>query len=90
LNGGSYHVPPAFKENPNVYVETSLAYPFEIVTALLQFGSARVIFGSDTPYSSTKIELSNLLEYDLMQYFPKIDIENILSRNILQLMHVRI
>jgi len=89
VNGGSYKIIPEFKNYPNVYVETSLAYPFEIITAITQFGVDRVIFGSDAPYSSTKIELYNLLEYDSMKYFSDEDTEKILGKNMLGLMNVR-
>ena len=88
VNGGSYHIIPEFKDYPNVYVETSLAYPFEIITAIIQFGVDRVIFGSDTPYSSTKIELHNLLEYDSMKHFSEEDTKKILAKNMLSLMNI--
>jgi len=89
-NGGARIIMSEFKDNQNVYVDTSLAYPFQIVEAILQFGPDRVIFGSDTPYSTTKIELIKLLEYELLKQFSEEDMENIFSKNILKLMHVNI
>jgi len=89
VNGGSHNIIPEFKDYPNVYVETSLSYPFEIITAIIQFGVDRVIFGSDAPYSSTKIELYNMLEYDSMKHFSDEDIDKILWKNMLGLMNVR-
>jgi predicted TIM-barrel fold metal-dependent hydrolase len=88
VSGGGMKIISEFKNKLNVYIETSLSYPFEIVETIRQFGADRVIFGSDTPYSSTKIELFNLLEYNLIKYFSEEDIEKILSKNILKLMHV--
>ena len=87
-NGKAYKIIPALKDSPNVYLETGLAYPYEILEAILQFGADRVIFGSDTPYSSTKIELFNLLEYDLLKSLSEEDKEKILAKNMLKLMHV--
>ncbi|HUV60513.1 MAG TPA: amidohydrolase family protein [Desulfatiglandales bacterium] len=89
-NGGARNIIPRFKDSPNIYVDTALAYPFQIVEAMLQFGADRVIFGSDKPYSSTKIELYNLLEYDLTKNFSNEDIEKVLAKNILRLMHVSV
>ena len=87
-NGGARDIIPAFKNNPNVFIETSLAYPFQIIEALHQFGPERIIFGSDTPYSSTKIELFNLLEYDLLKHFNEEDVGKMLATNMLRLMHI--
>jgi len=87
-NGGANNIIPEFKDYPNVYVETSLAYPFVIITAIIQFSADRVIFGSDTPYSSTKIELHNLQEYDSMKHFSEEDIKKILAKNMLSLMNI--
>ncbi len=87
-NGKAYQIIPALKNFPNVYIETSLAYPYEIVEAIRQFGVDRVMFGSDTPYSSTKIELFNLREYDLLKILSEEDKAKILARNMLKLMNV--
>jgi predicted TIM-barrel fold metal-dependent hydrolase len=87
-NGGVRNIISEFKDNQNVYVDTSLAYPFQIVEAILQFGPDRVIFGSDMPYSNAKIELINFLEYELIKQFSDEDIEKIFSKNILKLMQV--
>jgi predicted TIM-barrel fold metal-dependent hydrolase len=87
-NGGARNIVPEFKDNPNVYIETSLAYPFQISTAIHKFGVDRVIFGSDTPYSSTKIELFKLFEYDLLQRLSQEDLEKILFGNMLKLMGI--
>jgi predicted TIM-barrel fold metal-dependent hydrolase len=86
--GGGRRVISKFKHYPNVYIETSIAFPLKIVDAILQFGPDRVIFGSDSPWSSPKIELFNLLEYDLMKYFNEEDMEKILAKNMLRLMNI--
>lgn len=86
--GGGRRVISEFKNYRNVYVGTSIAFPLKIVDAILQFGVDRVIFGSDSPYSSTKIELFNLLEHDLMKYFSEDDLEKILAKNVLRLMNI--
>ena len=88
VNGGAEKIIPAFKDSPNVYIDTSLAYPFQIVEAIVQFGVDRTIFGSDTPYSSTKIELFNLLEYDFVKKLSDGDLDKILAKNMLRLMHI--
>jgi predicted TIM-barrel fold metal-dependent hydrolase len=88
VNGGAEKIIPEFKDYPNVYIETSLAYPFQIVEAIMQFGVDRTIFGSDTPYSSTKIELFNLLEYDFTRRLSDGDLDKILAKNMLRLMHI--
>jgi predicted TIM-barrel fold metal-dependent hydrolase len=88
--GGGRRVISEFKDYPNVYVGTSIAIPSTIVSAVLKFGAGRVIFGSDMPYSSTKIELSKLLEFDLNKYIKEADIDRILSKNILKLMKIEV
>ena len=85
-NGGARQVIPAFKNKKNVYMDTSLAYPFQVIEAVLQFGPDRILYGSDTPYSSSKIELCNLLDYDLFHQFSDEEQKLILSGNILRLM----
>ena len=89
-NGRAHKIIPAFKDYPNVYLETGLAYPYEILEAILQYGVDRVIFGSDSPYSSTKIELFTLLQHDCMKDFSEEDMGKILAKNMLKLMHVNI
>ena len=86
--GGGRRVRAEFIDYPNVYLGTSIALPSVIVSAVLKFGADRVIFGSDMPYSSTKIELSKLLEFDLNNYISEADMEKILSINLLKLMKI--
>ena len=88
-SGRAWRIIPAFKDYPNVYLETSLVYPYEVIEAITQYGPDRIIFGSDSPYSSTKIELCNLLEHEDIKYFSEEDMEKILAKNLLKLMHVR-
>lgn len=90
LNGGVNRILTELKNYPNVHVDTSNALPFDIVTAIVQFGANRVVFGSDTPYSSTKIELLKILEYDLIKQFCDEDVNKILGENILKLMHITV
>ena len=89
-NGRAWKVIPAFKDYPNVYLETSLVYPYEIIESITQYGPDRIMFGSDSPYSSTKIELFNLLEHEDMKHFNEKDMEKILAGTLLKLMHVRL
>jgi len=86
--GGGRRVISEFKDYPNVYLGTSVTFPFKIASTIFEYGADRVIFGSDAPYSSTKIELAKLLEYDLIKYLSEEDMEKILAKNILRLMNI--
>jgi predicted TIM-barrel fold metal-dependent hydrolase len=86
--GGGRRVVSQFKDYPNVHLGTSIAFPLRIVGAIHEFGADRIIFGSDSPYSSTKIELIKLLEFDLMKQFSEEQIDKILAMNLLRLMNI--
>ena len=85
---GGMRIVSEFKNYPNVYLGTSLAHPMRLVNAIVDYGPDRVIFGSDSPFSSTKIELANVTEHYLMKKFSDEDIDKVLGKNILKLMKI--
>lgn len=57
----------AAQELPNVYVDTSQAYPFDIKTFVREVGIEKVTYGSDVPYQSPRIEQEKLRVIDLTE-----------------------
>lgn len=57
----------ACQEYPNITVDMSQAYPFDIKTFIANVGPDRLTYGSDAPYQSTKIEQDKLRVIDLSE-----------------------
>ena len=62
---------------PNVYADTAVAALPEIEDYLSHYGSARLMFGSDYPFSYPQTELNKILELNL----PEADTRAILADN---------
>ncbi|UMZ74168.1 amidohydrolase family protein [Natranaerofaba carboxydovora] len=81
LNGGYSRLKEkGIFENPSVYVDTSLASPFEIKDFAENHGTDRMIFGSDYPFGDPVDECMKIKEI-----FSGEDLEKILAQNILRL-----
>jgi uncharacterized protein len=50
----------ACQDHPNVFVDTSQAFPFDIKTFVREAGIERVCYGSDVPYQSPVVEQAKL------------------------------
>ncbi len=50
-------------ERPNIYLETAGVTCSNILKAVRRVGADRVIFGSDTPYHSPKVEAMKIAEH---------------------------
>lgn len=50
----------ACQDHPNITVDTSQAYPFDIKTFVREVGIDRVTYGSDVPYQSPRVEQEKL------------------------------
>jgi len=50
----------ACQDHPNVFVDTSQAFPFDIQTFVREVGIERVCYGSDVPYQSPVVEQAKL------------------------------
>lgn len=46
----------ACQDHPNIFVDTSQAFPFDIKTFIREVGIERVCYGSDVPYQSPAVE----------------------------------
>jgi len=55
----------AAKELENVYVDMSQAWPFDIKTFVREVGAHKMLYGSDAPFQSPKVEQMKILECDL-------------------------
>ncbi|MFO7753575.1 MAG: amidohydrolase family protein [Desulfobacteraceae bacterium] len=83
LNGSYYALKRnSVWENPMVYTDTALAAPAEIKDYIKEYGTGRILFGSDFPFGDPKLELSKILKLEL-----KPEDENaILSENLTSLL----
>jgi predicted TIM-barrel fold metal-dependent hydrolase len=82
LNGGYEMLTSAgIWEEENIYADTALAGPFEIMDFIEKYGSDRLLFGSDYPFGSPGRQLEKLKKMDI----PAPDQEQILSLNLLNL-----
>ncbi|MGM0453327.1 MAG: amidohydrolase family protein [Thermodesulfobacteriota bacterium] len=62
LNGGYRAIAArGLWENPNVYADTSLASPQEILDYLENYGTDRIMFGSDFPFGHPPAELDKVM-----------------------------
>lgn len=50
----------ACQDHPNIMVDTSQAYPFDIKTFVREVGVERVMYGSDVPYQAPSVEQEKL------------------------------
>jgi hypothetical protein len=71
----------AFKNNMNIYFDTSLGSPSTIQMFISEIGPERVIFGSDMPFGVMKSELMKILNLNLNER----DVRKILEDNITSL-----
>lgn len=85
LNGGYAKIKAGgLWERPAVYADTALAYSQEIKDYVENFGSKRLLFGSDFPFGSPKNEKRKILELPF-----EISIkEEILYNNIIRLIRI--
>ncbi len=67
----------AAKELDNVYVDMSQAWPFDIKTFVREVGAQKMLYGSDAPFQSPKVEQLKLLECD----FTPEELRQIFSEN---------
>jgi hypothetical protein len=82
LNGGYEMLTSAgIWEEENIYADTALAGPFEIMDFIEKYGSGRLLFGSDYPFGSPGRQLEKLKKMNI----PAPDQEKILSLNLLNL-----
>ncbi len=82
LNGGYYNLKKAgLFENPAVYVDTSLANPFQIKDFASDYGVERILFGSDFPFGDPASEC-----FKLKNMFSQKELEQVYSGNLLRLL----
>ena len=82
LNGGYQRLKRAgLFEKPNIYVDTALASPHEIVDFAGDYGIDRILFGSDYPFGDPAYE-----RYKVEQIFTGRDREKVLAENLLALL----
>lgn len=55
----------ACQEHPNIYVDMSQAFPFDIKTFVREVGAERLTYGSDVPYQSPQVEQQKLRVIEL-------------------------
>ncbi len=85
LNGGYRQLKKAgLFENLNVYVDTALASPREIEDFAADYGTDRIIFGSDYPFGMPSSERSKI-----DRLFSGADREKVFSQNLLSLLQPR-
>ncbi|BAF59869.1 predicted metal-dependent hydrolase [Pelotomaculum thermopropionicum SI] len=83
LNGGYGRLKKAgLFENTRVYVDTALASPYEIEDFAANYGTGRIIFGSDFPFGDPDYE-----RYKIEQIFSGKNLEKILGQNLLELLN---
>ena len=86
LNGGfSALLKSGIWEHETIYADTALATGWEITEFLDNYGSKRLLFGSDFPFGTPGNELQELIQLNL----GKEDFENIAYKNILRLIQAR-
>ncbi|MEA1935351.1 MAG: amidohydrolase family protein [Thermodesulfobacteriota bacterium] len=85
LNGGfSALFRSGIWDDETVYADTALASTREMAIFLEKYGSKRLLFGSDFPFSTPRGELSKVKSLKLNEA----DFQNVVSNNILKLMKV--
>jgi len=85
LNGGfSALFNAGIWDNETVYADTALASTREMSVFLDRYGSKRLLFGSDFPFSTPHGELSKVKSLKLSEA----DFQKVVSKNILKLMKV--
>ena len=85
LNGGfSALFNAGIWDSETVYADTALASTREMDIFLEKYGSKRLLFGSDFPFSTPRGELSKVKSLKLNEA----DFQNVVSNNILKLMKV--
>jgi len=83
LNGGYERLKEAgVFENPFVYVDTSLASPYQVKDFVSNYGSDRIMFGSDYPFGDPVDECVKIKDL-----FSGEDLEKILAKNLLNLLY---
>lgn len=83
LNGGfSALFKAGLWENDTVYADTALASRREMEIFLEKYGSEKLIFGSDFPFSTPESELDKVIRLKLSDG----DFDNVVSKNILRLL----
>jgi len=83
LNGGfSVLDASGIWKKETVYADSSLASSYEIKMFLRKYGSDKLLFGSDFPFSLPESELQKILSLDLSE----VDQEKIVGGNILRLL----
>lgn len=71
------------KDLPNLYIETSIvSSPAIIEMTVTKYGSTKILFGSDYPYSDQELELQKILRAKISQE----DKDNILYKNAIQIL----
>jgi len=65
LGGNPLDFLAVFKNNDNVYFDTALAQPQTILRFVQEVGAERVLFGSDIPFGTMKLELRKVLSLSL-------------------------
>lgn len=82
LNGGYARLKEAgLFENTTVYVDTALADSHEIVDFAADYGTNRILFGSDFPFGDPAYE-----RYKLEQIFSGKTLEKVLAQNLLTIL----
>jgi hypothetical protein len=65
LGGSPLDFLAAFKNNEHVFFDTALAQPQTILRFIREVGAERVLFGSDVPFGTMKVELQKVLSLSL-------------------------
>jgi len=85
LNGGfSRLLASGIWQEENVYADTALASPYEIYGFLENYGSEKLLYGSDFPFGLPSSEVGKIVRLNISRG----DKENILGKNILRILHV--
>jgi len=65
LGGNPLDFLAAFKKHEHVFFDTALAQPQTILRFVREVGAERVLFGSDIPFGTMKLELQKVLSLPL-------------------------
>lgn len=85
LNGGfSTLLKAGIWDDETIYADTALATGWEITEFLDNYGSKRLLFGSDFPFGTPGNELQEVIQLNLA----KEDFENIICKNIIRLLKI--
>jgi len=74
------------RECPNIYLETAGTFTSNVLKAITRLGADRVIFGSDTPYHSPKVESMKISHLPTVSDADK---RKVLGENLARLLELR-